>query len=51
MLQILTPEDNQENDTEMQKNTREVTQEDMDTDNDKEYTVQEVKNVVMNGYK
>ena len=49
MLQILTPENNQQNDTEMQKNTREVTQEGMDTDNDKKYTVQEVKNVVMNG--
>ena len=48
-LQILTPEDNQENDTEMQKNTRELTQEDMDTDHDKEYTVQEVKNVAMSG--
>jgi len=48
MLQIVTTEVNQENNKEMQKHTRELTQEDMDTDHDKEYTVQEVKNLVMN---
>jgi len=47
MLQILTPEENQENDTELQKNTRALAQEDIDTDDDKEFTVQEVKNVVL----
>ena len=38
---------NQEDDTEMQKNTRALAQEDIDTDDDKEFTVQEVKNLVM----
>jgi len=47
MLQILTREDNQENDTELQKNIRALAQEDIDTDDDKEFTVQEVKNVVL----
>jgi hypothetical protein len=46
-LQSLPPEDNQEDDTEMQKNTRALAQEDIDTDDDKEFTVQEVRNVVM----
>jgi hypothetical protein len=43
---ILTPDDNQEDDMEMQKSTRALAQEDINTD-DKEFTVQEVKNVVM----
>ena len=47
ILQILTPEDNQADDTEMQKHTRALAQEDIDTDDDKEFTVQEVRNVVM----
>jgi len=45
MLQILTPENNQEDGTELQKNIRALAQEDIDTDDDKEFTVQEVKNV------
>jgi len=45
MLQILTREDNQEDDTQFQKNIRALAQEDVDTDDDKEFTVQEVKNV------
>jgi hypothetical protein len=40
ILQSLTPEDNQEDDTEMQKNTRALAQEDIDT-------TQEVRNVVI----
>ena len=48
MLQILTPEDNQADDTEMQKNTRALAQKDIDTDDEKEFTIQEVMNVVMN---
>lgn len=47
MLQILTPEDNQEDDTEMHKNTRALAREDIHTEDDKEFTVQQVKNVVM----
>jgi len=47
MLQILTPEDNQADDTEMQKHTRALAQQEIDTDDDKEFTVQEVRNVVM----
>jgi len=47
MLQVLTPEDNQEDDTELQKNICALAQEDIDTDNEKGYTVQEVKNVVL----
>ena len=31
----------------MQKHTRALAQEDIDTDDDKEFTVQEVRNVVM----
>jgi len=46
MLQILTTEDNQADDTEMQKNTQALAQEDNDMD-DKEITVQVVMNVVM----
>jgi hypothetical protein len=46
MLQIFTPEDNQEDDTELQKKTRALSQEEIDTD-DKEFTLQEFKNVVM----
>ena len=46
MLQIITPEDEQEDDTELQKNTRALTQEDIDLD-DKEFAVQEVTNVVL----
>jgi len=47
MLQVLTPEDNQEDDTELQENIRVLAQEDIDTDDDKEFTVQEVKNAVL----
>ena len=47
MLQVLTPEDNQEDDTELQKNIRALAQENTDTDDDKEFTVQEVKKVVL----
>jgi len=47
MLQILTPEHNQADNKEMQKNTRALEQENIDTDDDKECTVQEVRNVVM----
>jgi hypothetical protein len=47
MLQIFKPEDNQEDDMELQKKTRALSQEEIDTDNDKEFTIQEVKNVVM----
>jgi len=47
MLQVLTPEHNQEDDTELQKNIRALAQEDTDTNDDKEFTVQEVKNVVL----
>jgi hypothetical protein len=47
ILQGLTPEDNQEDDTKTHKNTRALAQEDIDTDDDKEFTVQEVENVVM----
>ena len=47
MPQVLIPEDNQEEDTELQKNIRALAQEVIDTDDDKEFTVQEVKNVVL----
>ena len=47
MLQILTREDNQENDTELQKNIRALAQEDIDTVDDKQFSVQEVKNLVL----
>ena len=47
MLQILTPEENQEDDTELQKKTRALSQEENYMDDDKEFTVQEVNNAVM----
>jgi len=47
MLQILTPENNKAVDPEMLKNTRVLAQEDIDTNDDKEFTVHEVRNVVM----
>jgi len=47
MLQVLTPEDNQEDDTELEKNIRVVAQEDIDTDDEKAFNVQEVKNLVL----
>jgi hypothetical protein len=47
ILQSLTPENNQEDDTEMHKNTRALAQEDIDTEDDMEFTVHEVRNVVM----
>jgi len=47
MLQVLTPEDNQEDATELQKNIRALAQKDIDTYDDKEYTAREVKNVVL----
>ena len=47
MLQVLTPEDNQKDGTELQKNIRTLAQEDIDTEDDKEYTVRDVKDVVM----
>jgi ribonuclease HI len=47
ILQSLTPEDNEEDDTEMQKNTRALVQENIDTEDDKDFTAQEVRNVVM----
>jgi hypothetical protein len=46
-LQSLTPEDNQEDDMEIQENTRALEQEDIDMDDDKEFTSQEVRNLVM----
>jgi len=46
MLHIFTPEDNHADDTELQKKTRAISQEEIDTD-DKEFTLQEVKNVAM----
>ena len=45
ILRIFTPEDNQE-DTELQKKTRALSQE---IDTDKEFTLQEVKNVMSMG--
>ena len=47
MIQVLTPEDNQEDDTELQKNIRALPQEGINTDDDKEYTVREIKNFVL----
>jgi hypothetical protein len=47
ILQSLTPEDNLEDNTEMKKNTRTLAQEDIDTDDDKQFTAQEVRNVVI----
>jgi len=47
MLQVLTPGDNQEDDTELQKNIRALALEGIDTDEEWEFTVQEVKNVVL----
>ena len=46
MLKNLTPDDNQADDNELHKQTRAITQEVIDTANDKEFIVQEVKNVV-----
>jgi len=46
MLQVLTPDNNQENDTELQKNIRALIQDNFDTDDDKWFTVHKVKNVV-----
>jgi len=40
--QALTPEDNQQDDTELQKNFRALAQEDIDTD-DKTFTVKELR--------
>ena len=45
MLRNFTPEDNQ-NDTEYHKQLRALTQESIDTADDKEFTVQEIKNAV-----
>ena len=46
MLKNLTPDDNQADDNELHKQTRAITQEVIDTADDKEFIVQEVKNVV-----
>jgi hypothetical protein len=46
MLRNFTPEDNQNDDTEYHKQLRVLTQESIDTANDKEFTVQEIKNAV-----
>jgi len=46
MLKNLTREDNQANDNELHKQTRAITQEVIDTADDKVFTVQEIKNVV-----
>ena len=47
MQQVLTPEDNQEDDTELEKNVRAPAQEDIDTDDNKKFTVHGVKKVVL----
>jgi len=47
MLQILTLEDNQADEMELQENIRALAEEDIDTDDDMKFTVQEVKNVVL----
>jgi len=44
MLQVLKSE---EDDTELQTNVRALAHEDFDTDDDKEFILQEVKNVVL----
>jgi len=46
MLWYFTPEDNEADDNESHKQIRALTQEAIDTANDKELTVQEVKNAV-----
>ena len=46
MLKNLTPEDNQADDNELHMQTRAITQEVIGTADDKEFTVQEVKNGV-----
>jgi hypothetical protein len=46
MIQTLKPEDNQDDDNAIHKQIRAITQETVDTADDKEYSVQDVKNVV-----
>jgi len=48
MIQKLTPEDNQDDHDAIHKQIRAITQETINTANDKEFSVQEVKNAVAN---
>jgi hypothetical protein len=47
MLEHFTPEDNQNNDSDYHKQARILSQEPIDTANDKDFTVDEIKNVAV----
>ena len=48
MLEYFAPEDNQKDDTEFHRQARILSQDSIDTDDDKEFTVDEIRNAMAN---